>query len=333
MATDRFNIGPQYLPDSPDDGVSPLDHRPRTMFRAPHRTDIDSLDVDVAFIGMPFDQGTLGRPGARFGPDALRDAPRAYSYSDPYGGNNDAEGFFDADVGDELLRGVTMADCGNLSVSASDVVHNFNRLASVVERVALTGAMPVILGGDHAITFPAVAGLSRFAPLDIVHFDAHLDYTHHYHGAMLTHGSPIRRCQELDFVANITSIGIRSVRRAPYEEAISHGNTIITARQFHDTGPEAVAESIPVGSNLYVTFDVDVLDPTQAPGTGTPEVGGLFYEEARRCLTTLVQRSNLVAFDVVEVSPPYDLSDLTAQVAARLVADILAARFPSRGQK
>jgi agmatinase len=212
-------------------------------------------------------------------------------------------------------------------------VHNFNRLASVVERVALTGAMPVILGGDHAITFPAVAGLSRFAPLDIVHFDAHLDYTHHYHGAMLTHGSPIRRCQELDFVANITSIGIRSVRRAPYEEAISHGNTIITARQFHDTGPEAVAESIPVGSNLYVTFDVDVLDPTQAPGTGTPEVGGLFYEEARRCLTTLVQRSNLVAFDVVEVAPPYDLSDLTAQVAARLVADILAARFPSRRQR
>ena len=90
-------------------------------------------------------------------------------------------------------------------------------------------------------------------------------------------------------MANITSIGIRSVRRAPYEEAVGDGNRIITARQFHELGPEAVAESIPVGPNLYITFDVDALDPTQAPGTGTPEVGGLFYEEARRCLTTLVR--------------------------------------------
>ena len=330
MTTSNFNIGPQYLPDAAPGDVAPLDARPRTMFRAPRCADIDQLNADVAFIGMPFDQGTLGRPGARYGPDALRDAPRAYSYSDPFGQGRNAEGFFDADAGDELLRGVTMADCGNVSVTPSDVLHNFERLAGVVSRVAERGAMPVILGGDHAITFPVVAGLSRFAPLDIVHFDAHLDYSHHYHGATLSHGSPIRRCSELAHVGSITSVGIRSVRRAPYEDAIAHGNAIITARQFREQGPEAVAESIPVGSNLYVTFDVDVLDPTQAPGTGTPEVGGLFYEECRRCLTVLVNRSNLVAFDVVEVAPPYDVSDLTVQVAARLITDILAARFPSR---
>ncbi len=330
MATDDFNIGPQYLPSAPAGEAQPLDTRPRTMFRAPFCADIDALDADVAFIGMPFDQGTLGRPGARYGPDALRDAPRAYSYSDPYGAGQAADGFFDADAGDELLRGVTMADCGNVFVTAADVIHNFNRLAGVVQRVAGRGAFPVILGGDHAITFPAVAGLARYAPLDIVHFDAHLDYTHHYNGAMLTHGSPIRRCQELEHVANITSVGIRSVRRGPYAEAMAHGNAVITARQFRERGPEAIAESIPIGPNLYITFDVDVLDPVQAPGTGTPEIGGLFYEEARRCLTALVRRANLVALDVVEVAPPYDVSDLTAQVAARLIADILAARFPSR---
>ena len=332
MTSDPYNIGPQYLPNAPAGEAAPLDPRPRTMFRAPHCTDIDTLDAHVAFVGMPFDQGTLGRPGARYGPDALRDAPRAYSYSDPYGAGKDAEGFFDADAGDELLRGIIMADCGNVFVTASDVVHNFNRLAHTVERIAERGAFPVILGGDHAITFPAVAGLSRFAPLDIVHFDAHLDYTHHYNGAMLSHGSPIRRCHELDHVGNITSIGIRSVRRAPYEEAISHGNRVITARQFREQGPDAVANGLPVGPNLYITFDVDVLDPTQAPGTGTPEVGGLFYEEVRRCLDTLIRRANLVAFDVVEVAPPYDVSDLTVQVAARLIADMLAARFPSRSQ-
>ena len=330
MTSSNFNIGPQYLPGASAGDVAPLDTRPRTMFRAPRCANLDELEADVAFIGMPFDQGTLGRPGARYGPDALRDAPRAYSYLDPFGQGQDAEGFFDADAGDELLRGVTMADCGNVTIAASDVLHNFERLAGVVERVARRGAMPVILGGDHAITFPAVAGLAQFAPLDIVHFDAHLDYTHHYHGAMLTHGSPIRRCRELAHVGNITSIGIRSVRRAPYEEAVSDGNRIITARQFRELGPEAVAESIPVGDNLYITFDVDALDPTQAPGTGTPEIGGLFYEEARRCLETLARRSNLVAFDVVEVAPPYDVSELTVQVAARLVMDVLAARFASR---
>ena len=330
MAEDNIDIGAQYSEDLAGDGMSALDTRPRTMFRVPMCSDIDELDADVAFIGMPFDQGTFGRPGARYGPDALRDAPRSYSYLDPYGQGRSAEGFFDADAGDELLRGVTMADCGNVSVSPSEVVHNFERLAGVVQRVAARGAMPVVLGGDHAITFPVVAGLAQFAPLDIVHFDAHLDYTHHYQGAMLTHGSPIRRCYELQHVGNITSVGIRSVRRGPYEEAISHGNGIITLRQFREMGPDAVAESIPVGANFYITFDVDSLDPTQAPGTGTPEVGGLFYEEARRCLETLVRRSNLVAFDVVEVAPPYDVSDLTVQVAARLIMDILAVRFPSR---
>ena len=330
MTDSNYNIGPQYLADTSPGEISPVDPRPRTMYRAPRCPDLATLDADVAFIGMPFDQGTFGRPGARYGPDALRDAPRAYSYSDPYGQGQDAEGFFDADAGDELLRGITMADCGNVSVTPSDVVHNFERLAGVVAQVAKRGAMPVILGGDHAVTFPAVAGLSQFSPLNIVHFDAHLDYTHHYHGALLTHGSPIRRCHELAHVDQITSVGIRSVRRAPYEDAAAHGNTIVTTRQFRELGPETVAANIPVGSNLYITFDVDALDPTQAPGTGTPEVGGLFYEECRRCLTALVNRSNLVAFDVVEVAPPYDVSDLTVQVASRLITDILSARFPSR---
>lgn len=330
----EFNIGQQYVPDNPGGTVGPVDLRPRTMFRAPFCANLDALDADVAFIGMPFDQGTLGRPGARYGPDALRDAPRAYSYTDPYGDGLDhhAAGYFDADAGDELLRGVTMADCGNVFVTASDVIHNFTRLAQTVARIAQRGALPVILGGDHAITFPAVAGLAQFAPLDIVHFDAHLDYAHHYNGALLTHGSPIRRCRELAHTGRVTSVGIRSVRRAPYEDAVQHGNTVITARQFRERGPEPVAADIiaAAGPNVYLTFDIDALDPTLAPGTGTPEIGGLFYEETRRCLTALAAGVNLVAFDVVEVAPPYDVSDLTAQVAARLITDILAARFPSR---
>ena len=304
--------------------------RPRSFFNAPLCEDIEGLEADVAFIGIPFDQGTLGRPGARFGPDALRDAPRAYSYSDPYGTQGVADGFFDIDAGDELLRGVVMADCGNVPIVPSEVTGNFDRITRAVQQVVERGALPVAVGGDHAITFPVVRGLSNFAPLNIVHFDAHLDYTHDVQDALYTHASPIRRCRELDFVGHITSVGIRSARRIPYEEALRDGSLIISGSRFREMGPKAVADAIPASENLYITFDVDVLDPSQAPGTGTPETGGLFYQEARECLLAIIARSNLVAFDVVEVAPPYDNSELTVQVAAQLMQDILAARFPSR---
>ena len=302
---------------------------PRSFFRTPLCTDMDQLDVNVAFIGVPFDQGTLGRPGARFGPDAVRDAPRAYAYSDPYGSQAPAGGFFDVDVQDELLRGVTMADCGNVTVVPSEVVRNFDKITAAVAKAVERGAFPVVVGGDHAITFPAVRGLSSFAPLNIVHFDAHLDYSHDIQDNLYTHASPIRRCRELDHVGHITSIGIRTARRRPYEEARRDGTLVISTKRFREMGPQAVAQEIPKGENLYITFDIDVMDPSQAPGTGTPETGGLFYEEVRECLAELVASSNLVGFDMVEVAPPYDSSEITVQVAARLIIDILSARFPS----
>lgn len=317
-------------PNHPQEPWPTLRAQPRTFFNAPLCPDIQQLNADIAFIGVPFDQGTLGRPGARFGPDALRDAPRAYSYSDPYGRQSAAEGFFDIDAQQELLRGITMADCGNVPIVPSEITANFDRITRAVQQAAQRGALPAIIGGDHAITFPAVRGLSQFAPLNLVHFDAHLDYTHDIQDALYTHASPIRRCRELPHVGHITSVGIRSARRIPYQEAIRDGSLIISRRRFRELGPQAVADLIPPAENLYITFDVDVLDPSQAPGTGTPETGGLFYEETRQCLTALLSKSNLVAFDLVEVAPPYDNSQLTVQIAARLIQDILAARFPSR---
>ena len=304
--------------------------QPRSFFKAPLCTDLDRLEVDIAFIGVPFDQGTLGRPGARFGPDAIRDAPRAYSYLDPFGRQAEAEGFFDIDAGDELLRGVTMADCGNVAILPSDVSRNFDMLTHVVEKVVERGSLPVVVGGDHAITYPAVRGFSKYSPLNIVHFDAHMDYAHDYGGVLYSHGSPIRRCRELPFVNHISSLGIRSARRKPYEDSQRDGSLIVTTNRFRQLGPQGVADLIPQADNLYITFDIDVMDPGQAPGTGTPEVGGLHYEELRDCLVSLVKRDNLVGFDLVEVAPPYDSSEITTQVAARLIIDILAARFPSR---
>jgi len=136
--------------------------QPRSFFKAPLCTDIERLQADIAFIGVPFDQGTSGRPGGRFGPDAIRDAPRSYSYSDPYGRQVEAEGFFDIDAGGDLLKGVTMADCGNITVVPSDAMGNFDKLTEAVEKAVEKGALPVVVGGDHAITFPAVRGMKKF---------------------------------------------------------------------------------------------------------------------------------------------------------------------------
>ncbi len=323
------DINAQYM-ESDDPEWPIVKAAQRTFFRSPMCANLEELDADIAIIGVPFDQGTFGRPGARFGPDAVRDAPRAYQYMDPQGAQKQAEGAFDIDFGDDLLRGVTIADCGDVSIVPSEVVNNFARLTKAVETIVDRGAFPVVVGGDHAITFPVVRALGKFEPLNIVHFDAHLDYSHHTQGVRLTHGSPIRRCRELSFVDHITSLGIRKARRKPYEESQRDGSLIITTHGFHELGPQGIVEQIPTGENLYITFDIDVMDPSQAPGTGTPEVGGLFYAEARECLERLVEKCNLVAFDMVEVAPPYDSSDITSQLAARLIFDVLAARFPPR---
>lgn len=321
---------PSQYSQSSDQPWPDIKAEPRSFFKAPLCTNLDELEAEVAFIGMPFDQATFGRPGARYGPDAIRDAPRAYAYFDPYGEQQDAEGFFDIDAGGELLRGITMADCGNITTLPSDVLTNFDKLTRTVEKVVERGAFPVVVGGDHASTYPVVRGLGKFAPLNIVHFDAHLDYTHDYQGVLLSHGSPIRRCRELSFINHITSLGIRTARRKPYEESQQHGSLILTTQKFRELGPQGVAELVPPAENLYITFDVDVMDPSQAPGTGTPEIGGLFYHEARDCLTALIRKSHLIGFDLVEVAPPYDSSELTVQLGAKIIIDVLAARFPPR---
>ena len=316
--------------DLPGEPLPNVRAEPRSFFKTPLCTDLDQLESDVAFIGVPFDQGTLGRPGARYGPDGIRDAPRAYAYVDHFGRQTEAEGYFDLDAGDEMLRGVTMSDCGNVAILPSEVTGNFDRVTRAVAKIVDRGSFPVVVGGDHAITFPAVRGLARYSPLDIVHFDAHLDYTHDYHGSLYTHGSPIRRCRELPFVGRITSVGVRTARRKPYEESQRDGSLVITTNRFRELGPQGVLDRIPRSENLYLTIDIDVMDPGQAPGTGTPEAGGLRYEELRDCLTALAGRDNLVGLDLVEVAPPYDSSGITVLAAARLIIDVLAARFPSR---
>ena len=305
----------------------------RTMFNAPVCADLGTLTAQVAFLGVPFDQGTIARPGARFGPNALRDA-EVYNYYGYLGGlaaeREPAAGYYDIDAGATLLRGVTMADCGNVNVVPSGVELSFDRVTRAVRQMLGRDALPVLLGGDHAITYPAVSAFDGVSALDVLHFDAHMDYVHDYQGVLLTHGSPIRRCAELPFVRSITSIGVRVARREPYEDALRRGNRVITADRFRQLGPRESAAQVPSTGALYVTVDVDVLDPTVAPGTGAPVAGGLTYLELREALRAIPSRGRVVGFDVVEVAPPYDVAGNTAGVAAKLVLDLVTAVFSTR---
>ncbi len=285
--------------------------------------------LDIAFLGVPYDQGTYGRPGARFGPNGLRQVNRIYDYIDPLE-DKEAQGFFDIDMKATMLRNVTMADCGDVTIIPSDVESNFAKITHAVRKMLARGSFPVIVGGDHSITFPAVRGFGSYPDLDVVHFDAHMDFTHELQGTFYNHGCPIRRCFDLPNIRNITSLGVRKAQADVYEDAISKGVKVVTTDQFRAMGPEATVAQVPPGGNAYLTVDVDVMDPVQMPGTGTPAPGGLYYFEVRDALLALTKRVNIVGCDFVEVAPPYDHAETTTRFTAKLILDLLAVLFPSK---
>ena len=302
---------------------------PLSFFRTPLAADLDTLDADIAFLGVPYDQGTYGRPGARFGPDGIRRVNRMYDYMDPFE-DKEAQGFFDIDRKETMLRNVSMADCGNVTIIPSDVESNFAKISHAVRKMVAKGSFPVIVGGDHSITFPAVRGFNSYADLDVVHFDAHMDFSHELQGTFYNHGCPIRRCFDLPNVRNITSLGVRKAQADVYEDAISKGVKVVTTDQLRAMGPDATIAEVPAGGNVYLTLDVDVMDPVQMPGTGTPAPGGLYYFEMRDALIALTKRVNIVGCDFVEVAPPYDHAETTTKFAAKLMLDLLAELFPSK---
>lgn len=302
---------------------------PLSFFGAPLVDDLDTLDADVAFIGVPYDQGTFARAGARYGPDGIRYARDVYGY-DSIRNEKTAQGYFDIDRQQTFLKGVTMADCGDVTIIPADVENNFAKITHAVRKIIAKGSFPVIVGGDHSITFPAARGFDSYSELDVVHFDAHMDFSHETQASFYHHGCPIRRCFDLPNVRNVTSIGIRKATKPVYDDAISKGVKVVTTEQFRAMGPEGAVAHVPAGGNVYLTVDVDVMDPMQVPGTGSPAPGGFFYYEMRDALIALSKRVNIVGCDFVEVAPPYDHAETSTMCTAKLILDLLAELFPSR---
>jgi agmatinase len=276
-----------------------------------------NADAAICVAGIPFDLGTSNRPGARFGPAAIRQASRMLVDGDHPASWAEIEKLDLADVGDFRIAH------GNIEAT----------LAKIEEQAA---AFPhlVALGGDHTITLALLRALTRRqGPVGLVHFDGHVDTWPESFGLVFGHGSPFYHAIEEGLIdpRRTIQIGIRSpLHRDIFDWTVGKGVTIVSAEEVHETGPQAVAEQIRavVGTEpTYLSFDVDALDPAFAPGTGTPEVGGLATWQARAILRRLAGL-NFAGMDVVEVSPPYDVAEITALAAATMAWDYIALLAP-----
>ena len=272
----------------------------------------------ISIAGIPYDLGTSNRPGARFGPNAIRQASRMLVDGDhPIAGTDPAEN--------------DIADIGDFRIVHGDIQGTLQ----AIEQQAKPLKHLVALGGDHTITLALLRALaSKTGPLALVHFDAHVDTWPDSFGQRFGHGSPFFHAIEEKLIdpRRTVQIGIRSpMDKSVHEWTVGKGVTILFAEEVHEAGPRVTAERIRevVGdAPAYLSFDVDALDPAFAPGTGTPEIGGLFTWQAQAILRRLAGLS-FQGMDVVELSPPYDVAEITALAAATFAWEYLALLAPS----
>ena len=301
--------------------------RPWTFFGVPGCSDLDDLDAQVAFLGVPYDAGTPqpGIPtGQAAGPSAARLASRdQFSY-----GDDGSVGWYDVETDRDRLVGVTMADVGDVAIQGSQVESNFDRMTEVVRRITERGALPVAVGGDHSISFPLARGMQPVGEIDVVYLDGHADFLDDLDGARFSGASEMRRICELPFVRSVTALGIRNVERDEIDGMRELGVRWATALDLIDRGSaDVVAELVPRSRALYVSIDLDVLDISLTPGHSLPEPGGLSYRQLRTALAQVALRGKVVGFDVAELNPALDPGGSTARTATWLITHFLSEIF------
>ncbi len=274
--------------------------------------------ADIAVIGIPFDSGTSFRPGARFGPAHIREHSRQLH---PY---HQTHGF-------HLFRDLQAVDAGDIGVGPYDVAKAINTIQVAASRFARQGTTLVALGGDHTIALPLLRAVAaEHGPVAVLHFDAHLDTWDVLHGAAVWHGSPFRRAAEEGLIdlGRSQHVGVRGGIYGPteLEEDSRAGFEIIRAEEFLDRSAVDIVEQIRsrLGSvPIYISVDIDVLDPAHAPGTGTPEVAGITTSQLFAVLRGL-RGLDIVGCDVVEVAPGYDHAGITGLAAAHTAWELMA---------
>jgi agmatinase len=296
---------------------SPRFAQPATFMRLPHLEEPRGLDV--AIVGVPYDGGTSYRPGARLGPREIRAQSsliRSYSY-------------FQKVAPFDVLN---VADVGDVDPPPVSIEKAYDAIETRIAAIADAGALPIAIGGDHSISLPILRALAkRHGPLGLVQFDAHIDTWDEYFGGRYFHGTPFRRAIEEGLVngRRFVQVGIRGPMygEEDFDFHREHGITMIDIDQVKARGIAATIDEIRrvLAGPCYMTFDIDGVDPAFAPGTGTPEVGGLTSHEAQQLVRGLAG-ARLVGGDIVEVSPVFDgPGQITALLAANLMFEFLCA--------
>ena len=288
---------------------------PSTFARLPRPDQVSN--IDVAIVGAPFDIGTTYRPGARFGPAGIRAGSRLLRDYSPH---QDVRPFGAQQV----------VDMGDMALSPFIIDDAVAQVEAAANEILDSGAKMITLGGDHTIALPLLRSLNRVhGPVSVLHFDAHLDTWDTYMNAPITHGTPFRRAydEKLYIEGHSMHVGIRGPLYGPDDltDDASMGFDVLGTWEIEDIGIGGMAERIVarVGDNpVYISIDIDVLDPAFAPGTGTPEIGGFSTRELNGILRGLAG-VNLVGADIVEVSPAYDHAEITSLAAANLAYDLL----------
>ena len=294
---------------------------PRADLRRPETL----ADAGVVILGAPFDAGTSYRPGARFGPQAIRSADYI-----PHSGYRPHLG-----LGVDPLGELSVVDAGDVNMQQLDSEHSLQRLMQACRQVSQAGSIPVVLGGDHTITYATAQGVAKhhgFGRVALIHFDAHAD-TGDSDGGLWGHGTPMRRLILSGAVRGdrFLQIGLRGYwPDPPILEWMADQRmrwfemTEVVQRGLDDCLDEALEIAADECDGVFLSVDVDVVDPGMAPGTGTPESGGLTSRQLLDAVRRIGMESNLLGMDVVEVAPPYDVSDVTALLANRVVLEALS---------
>lgn len=282
--------------------------------------------ADVVILGAPMDDMVTHRPGTRFGPRAIRAASE---------GGGDPRGW-DMDLGVDPFAGLEVVDHGDAAVVPGDAERSHRAIYEAVGGIVAAGAVPIVLGGDHSIAYPDIKAVAEARPagsVAVVQFDTHADTASELWGVKHSHGSPFRNLVDEEILPGnrLVQVGLRG--QWPYPDEFAwmraagvrwHRMEKVFERGLDETVAQVLRE-IDGATHLFLSVDIDVLDPAFAPGTGTPQPGGMSTRELLRAVRKLVLAKGLIGMDVVEVSPPYDHADITALAARQVVLDALAA--------
>lgn len=303
---------------------------PATFFKAPYVPDLQAAGqaavgqapnefaYDAAFLGVPHDFAVGYRPGARFAPAAVRAASGRYALP--------PQGYYDFATHSYRLAGARLADAGDVNLAQTEAQLNTERMTAAARAVRRLARLPVFVGGDHYVSYPLLRAYHDVEDLHVVQLDAHLDYTDSRNDTRFANSSPFRRAvEELPNLTHVTVVGLRGVRAdaEAFRAARERGHTLIGAAEVH-ASLERVTESLPAGKNVYLSVDVDALDPSELPGTSSPEPEGLSYAQLRDLIAATIGRNRLVGLDVTELAPNLDPSGRSELLTARLLAETLA---------